>query len=278
MSSIILNKILLLLIVFAPGFHEAKANTNILQDTTKLLAENGEGPSSIKRTVMFSNVDYPSILNNHREETLDYVKKFGETRRESILKIYEKGKKFFPSIEAVFEKFNIPAELKVLIALESGFNANAISPAGAVGYWQMMAAAAKHYGLSTSYSAKYKRYDDRKNLARSTVGAAKYLRNSHLIYNDILLTVGSYNCGVGGINNAIRKSGKKNATFWDIKNYLPSETRKYVMNFIAMNVILQNFDKFKNNELIFTPVAQEIQMGNVPLYNTLKAINNTNVE
>lgn len=277
MSSIILNKILLLLIVFAPGFYEAKANTGIQEDTTRLLVANNESPS-IKRTVMVSNVDYPSVLNNHREETIDYVKKFSETRRESILKIYEKGKKYFPSIETVFEKYNIPLELKVLIALESGFNANAISPAGAVGYWQMMAAAAKHYGLNTTYSSKYKRTDDRKNLARSTVGAAKYLRDSHLLYNDILLTVGSYNCGVGGINNAIRKSGKKNATFWDIKNYLPSETRKYVMNFIAMNVILQNFDKFKNNELVFTPVAQEIQMGNIPLYNTLRAINNTHVE
>ncbi len=277
MSSIILNKILLLLIVFAPGFYKAKANTGIQQDTTVLLAANFEVPS-IKRTVMVSNVDYPSILNNHREETLDYVKKFSETRRESLLKMYEKGKKYFPAIETVFEKYDIPAELKVLIALESGFNANAVSPAGAVGYWQMMASAARHYGLNTTYSSKYNRSDDRRNLARSTVGAAKYLRNSHLLYNDILLTVGSYNCGVGGINNAIRKSGKKNATFWDIKSFLPLETRKYVMNFIAVNVILQNFDKFKSNELIFTPVAQEIQMGNVPLYNTLKAINNSHFE
>lgn len=277
MSSILLNKILLLLIVFVPGYYEVNAGQGLQEDTSRLIAANTEA-TVIKRIVMVSNVDYPVALNNHREETIDYVKKFSETRRESIIKMYEKGKKYFPAIESVFEKYSIPAELKVLIALESNFNANAISPAGAVGYWQMMSAAARHYGLNTGASSKYKRTDDRRNLSKSTVGAAKYLRNSHSLYNDILLTVGSYNCGVGGMNSAIRRSGKKNATFWDIKNLLPAETRKYVMNFIAMNVIFENYEKFKNNELVFTPVAQEIQMGNVPLYNTLKAINSNHID
>ncbi len=59
---------------------------------------------------------------------------------------------------------------------------------------------------------------------------------------------------------------------------LPAETRKYVMNFIAMNVIFENYEKFKTSELIFTPVTQEIQMGNVPLYNTLKSINGNHVD
>ncbi len=40
--------------------------------------------------------------------------------------------------------------------------------------------------------------------------------------------------------------------FWDIKKYLPAETKSYVMNFIALNVIFNNYDKFIKNELIFT--------------------------
>ena len=277
MNSTLLNKILVTLVVFTPVFNEAKAGQAILVDTTRQLAANSE-TAPIRRTVMVSNINYPTILDYHKEKTLEYVKKFSETRRENIINLYEKGKKYFPSIEKVFQQYDIPQELKVLIAIESGFNANAISPAGAVGYWQFMTAAARHYGLKTGSSAKYKYIDDRRNFSRSTVAAAKYLKDSYVLFNDILLTVSSYNCGVGGVKSAIRRSGKKDADFWDVKHLLPAETRKYVMNFIAMIVIFENYEKFKTSQLVFTPVPQEIQLGNVPLYNTLKSISSNHVE
>ena len=53
----------------------------------------------------------------------------------------------------------------------------------------------------------------------------------------------------------MERSGKKNPTFWDIKNYLPAETRAYVMNFIAMNVVFNNYDKFSKNTLCFKAIT-----------------------
>ncbi len=47
------------------------------------------------------------------------------------------------------------------------------------------------------------------------------------------------------------KTGKINPCFWDIKKYLPAETKSYVMNFIALNVIFSNYDKFISNQLVF---------------------------
>ena len=52
--------------------------------------------------------------------------------------------------------------------LESEFNANAVSPVGAVGHWQFMTTLAKEYGLRTGG-----KYDERRNFAKSTVAAAK---------------------------------------------------------------------------------------------------------
>jgi hypothetical protein len=49
----------------------------------------------------------------------------------------------------------------------------------------------------------------------------------------------------------MQRSGKKSPTFWDIKKYLPAETRSYVMNFIALNVIFHNYEKFASNNLTF---------------------------
>lgn len=47
--------------------------------------------------------------------------------------------------------------------------------------------------------------------------------------------------------------GKNNPTYWDIKESLPAETQAYVLNFITLNVIFNNYDKFTSNTMIFKP-------------------------
>ena len=70
--------------------------------------------------------------------------------------------------------------------------------------------------------------------------------------------VASYNCGVGNVWEAMKKTGKAEPDFWDIKDYLPAETRAYVMNFITLNVIFHNYEKFENNTLLFSPVKIKV--------------------
>ena len=97
--------------------------------------------------------------------------------------------------------------------------------------------------------------DDRKNFIRSTYAAARYLKDrSRNLNSDWLLIAASYNCGVGNVWEAMERCRKKDPTFWDIKNYLPPETRAYVMNFITLNVIFKNYEKFLKNNLCFKPV------------------------
>ena len=59
---------------------------------------------------------------------------------------------------------------------------------------------------------------------------------------------------VGNVWRAMEKSDKSNPDFWDIKSFLPAETQAYVMNFITLNVIFNNYDNFIKNNLNFTPV------------------------
>jgi membrane-bound lytic murein transglycosylase D len=229
-----------------------------------------------------SNVAYPSLLVGNEEETMDYIEKFAENRRDYLLRMHKKGKSFFPKIVKTFKKYNVPQEFKVLIALESAFNGNAVSGAGAVGYWQIMDEVANEYGLKyipqptaeeKKLAAKKKTLkipdtvtvkkptikDERKNLNKSTQVAARYLRDrSSNLNNNWLLVVASYNCGVGNVWEAMRKSGKANPSFWDIKTHLPAETRNYVMNFIALNVVYHNYEKFAQNNLNFKPVKVKI--------------------
>lgn len=270
----ILSKILCgISILFISVSVEGRSNT----DTSKLLANNANSVSnSITRTVVKeANIEYPSSLQEHITESLDYVQKFISSKRNYLIHTYQKGKKFFPKITAVLKRFQLPQELRVLIALESGFNPYAISSAGAVGYWQMMDEVAKEYGLKivdkkAAAKSKNKSKDDRTNFAKSTLAAARYLKDRATNLNkDLLLMVASYNWGVGNVRNAIKKTGKSNADFWDIKKYLPSETRSYVMNFIALNVVFENYDKFLKNQMVFSTQTIEVPISeNVGKINT----------
>jgi membrane-bound lytic murein transglycosylase D len=261
----ILSKILCSFFILLPVSFSAKAGLNA--DTTQLLANNiGDvSPNSFTRTVVKeANIIYPSSLQAHMDESLDYVQKFSNKKRDYLIRTYQRGKKYFPKVAVVLKSYHLPEELKVLIALESAFNPNAVSGAGAVGYWQIMDEVAKEYGLQivdkkNASNPKNKKKDDRKNFTKSTLAAAKYLRDRcKNLNNDLLLIVASYNWGVGNVWQAMKKTGKSNPDFWDIKKYLPLETRNYVMNFIALNVIFENYDNFVKNKLVFNSESIEV--------------------
>lgn len=246
-------------------------------DTSILLANNTSSVSnSITRTIVKeANIIYPSSLQEHLDESLDYVQKFANSRRKYLINMYQKGKKFFPKITAVLSSYQLPKELRVLIALESAFNPYALSSAGAFGYWQIMDGVAKEYGLKigdkkTAANSKTKKKDDRTNFAKSTLAAAMYLKDRATNLNkNLLLMVASYNWGIGNVRKAMRKTGKSNPDFWDIKRYLPSETRSYVMNFIALNVVFENYDNFLNNQLVYNTQTIEVPVSdNVGRINT----------
>lgn len=261
---------------------------------------------SIKKTVLLAKLDkkettnyitkdanvvFPELLCGNEEQSLDYIEKFSANRRAYLIRTYTKSKKFFPKAVTILNKHRLPQEFKVLLALESAFNGNAVSKAGAVGYWQIMDEVAKEYGLKYApqlSSAEKKRQakelkkaltkkdskktkkliikDDRKDFVKSTYAAARYLKDrSRNLNNDPLLIVASYNCGVGNVWNAMEKTGKANPDFWDIKNYLPAETRAYVMNFITLNVIFTNYEKFASNTLVFKPIKVKLDGLDEPL-------------
>lgn len=257
------------------------AKADAFSDTTKkqLLASAKNNAGFI---TLEPNVVFPEVLTGNEKEALLYIEKFSENRRAYLIRTYNRSKKFFPKVTAILKKHNLPQELRVLLALESAFNGNAVSKAGAVGYWQIMDEVAKEYGLKYVAQAKKEEKkkaekkkgekiapvakktatpkDDRKNFNKSTYAAARYLKDrSRNLNNNLLLMVASYNCGVGNVWEAMKKTGKAEPDFWDIKAYLPAETQAYVMNFITLNVVFHNYEKYTNNTLLFTPTKVKIE-------------------
>jgi membrane-bound lytic murein transglycosylase D len=130
------------------------------------------------------------------------------------------ARRYVPQLKSIFVSESVPAELVWLAEVESGFDAHARSPAGAVGMFQLMPATAKGLGLSLFP------FDQRKRPETAARAAAQYLRRLHDKFGDWRLAVAAYNCGDGTVEKTLRRH---HATSYErIATYLPAETQMYV--------------------------------------------------
>ena len=134
---------------------------------------------------------------------------------------------YFPIIEEEFINAGIPVEIRTLAVVESGLNPLAKSGKSAVGIWQFMPTTGKEFGLEINSMV-----DERCNPRLASRAAAQYLKRMYNIYHDWTLAIAAYNCGSGRVNRALSNSGVSledaGRLFWDIYEYLPTETRGYV--------------------------------------------------
>ncbi|HET6999866.1 MAG TPA: lytic transglycosylase domain-containing protein [Puia sp.] len=173
---------------------------------------------------MESTSEKPEIRLNKKGAL--FVKKYIKNSRECLVRVKKRSAVPFSIIDSVLHKYHLPLELKYLAVIESELKPSALSHVGARGPWQLMPGTAQVLGLKTSHQN-----DERTNYYKSTIAAAKYLRDLYAEFNDWLLVLAAYNGGPKPVYNAIQKSGSKN--FWILQNYLPAESRDHVKKFIA---------------------------------------------
>lgn len=166
---------------------------------------------------------------------LSFIKMYTERKRDLVERMLGLSDYYFPMFEEALDKYDLPLELKYLPIIESALNPVAHSRAGAMGLWQFMYGTGKLLNLEiTSF------VDERRDPAKSSEAAAKYLKNLYDIYNDWHLAIAAYNCGPGNVNRAIRRSGGK-TNYWEIYYLLPRETRGYVPLFIAASYVMNYY-------------------------------------
>ena len=147
---------------------------------------------------------------------------------------FKRSHKFFPVIEPILKKYGIPDDFKYLALIESGLQ-NVTSPAGAKGFWQLMPATAKEYGLEVNNNV-----DERYNLEKSTVAACQYLLESKEQFGNWTLVAASYNAGKSGISRRIE--AQKVNDYYDL--LLVDETARYLPRIVAVKEILNHPKKY----------------------------------
>ncbi len=191
-----------------------------------------------------SAIDIPKDLNFAGEKVpLDDPEVLERVDREFLVNTYwqsnaillmKRAHKYFPIIEPILAKNGIPDDFKYLAVAESGLD-NVVSRAGATGFWQIMKATGKQYGLEINANV-----DERYHLEKSTEVACRYLNKYKKKYGNWTLAAASYNAGTGSIDKYL--GIQQVDAYYDL--LLGQETGRYVFRIMAIKEILSHPEKY----------------------------------
>ncbi|WP_245732442.1 lytic transglycosylase domain-containing protein [Solimonas aquatica] len=150
--------------------------------------------------------------------------------KERTDKALEVSDRYLPSMEKTFRGYELPVTLTRLPLVESSFNLDAYSKAGAAGIWQFIPSSARIYMRLNEV------VDDRRDPWASTDGAARHLKDDYTLLQDWPLAITAYNYGRAGIARALDKV--QGASLMDLINRFESDrfgfaSRNYYAEFLA---------------------------------------------
>ncbi|GAB4027242.1 lytic transglycosylase domain-containing protein [Spirosoma gilvum] len=157
-------------------------------------------------------------------------------QNEAIYRMRQRAAIFFPIIEPILAKHNIPLDFKYLPLVESALTGMAVSPKGAVGYWQFMPATARELGLTIERG-----YDERQNLVKSTHAACRYLRYLYNRLGSWTLAAAAYNNGIGALLSNIRRQQQRDYYYLRLN----AETGKYLYRILAFKELFSNYRSYR---------------------------------
>lgn len=153
------------------------------------------------------------------------------------LLLFKRAHKYFPIIEPILKEEGVPDDLKYLAVIESGLT-QAVSPARATGFWQILKGTGKEYGLEVNDNV-----DERYNIEKATRVACKYLRKSKERFGSWTAAAAAYNAGNAGVSRRMKSQNVD--SYYDL--LLGEETGRYVFRIIALKEIMSNPQKYGFN-------------------------------
>lgn len=184
-------------------------------------------PYKLPDEVTFAGEKMP-LENFDTKESLDREILVSAYRHSSTILIIKRANRYLPIIEKILQKNGIPDDFKYLVAAESEYS-NMVSPVGATGFWQIMQATGREYGLEINSVI-----DERYHIEKSTQFACDYFRKSYEKYGNWTLAAASYNGGRAALDEQIRIQRQNN--YYDL--LLTEETARYIFRAVAYKLVI----------------------------------------
>jgi len=180
--------------------------------------------------------DIPIVINAKVEQFIQYF----QTRGKKVFSNWlARSERYIPFMRNLLKESGLPEDLVYLALIESGFNPYAYSRAKASGPWQFIYLTGKRYGLMSNWWI-----DERRDPEKSTIAAAKYLKDLYDIFECWYLAAAGYNAGERKIATAMKRY--RTEDFWELTKYryLKRETKDYVPQMIAAALIAKDPEKY----------------------------------
>ncbi|NND16840.1 MAG: transglycosylase SLT domain-containing protein [Eudoraea sp.] len=228
-----------------------------LEAGIKSAQESNDKDKNVAQAYSISAIDIPEDLNFAGEtvpqkdpeimERIDREFLVNTYWQSNAILLMKRSHKYFPVIEPILAKYGIPDDFKYLAVAESGLQ-NVVSHKGATGFWQIMRATGKEYGLEVNSNV-----DERYHLEKATEVACKYLKKYRDKFGSWTLSAAAYNAGAGSINKKLRTQKADN--YYDL--LLGEETGRYIFRILAIKEILSNPDEYGfivENDDLYNPI------------------------
>ena len=159
-------------------------------------------------------------MSNSTQDMSDQIK---ESQLSSAIPKLKELDSAYPFMASILAANSLPKELAAVVVVESAGDPTARSHKGALGLWQLMPETARRYGLQVDAHI-----DERVDPLKSTMAAARYLRDLYTMFGDWALALAAYNGGENRLQTVMKRTGLNSFFELTSKQALPRETRLYV--------------------------------------------------
>ena len=181
---------------------ETARHVNEVKEALRRALQGAPAVTRVQRRVEESMRLVPGGLEKYSRALKDDLVRSQTGIRDKFEDAIRRSGRYLPTIEKIFvQEFGLPLELTRLPFVESSFNYQAYSSAGAAGIWQFMPRTARLYMTVNNV------VDERLDPEEATRAAARYLLAAYRQLGSWPLAVTSYNHGVGGVLKKVRHFG-----------------------------------------------------------------------
>ena len=203
--------------------------------------------------ILYSYATTDPIL---REATDLWINRWETVLSVPFSRYLERMSRYGSIVERELEARGLPASLRYLPLVESGYSPLAVSRVGATGLWQLMGPTARELGLTVNSIV-----DDRADPMASTTAALDYLERLHEEFGSWMVALAAYNVGPGRVRRVLARVGSgdwaPSEPFLEIRRHLPRETREFIPRFLAAAALAENPKAYGFSEVEPEPMSYD---------------------